>query len=674
MKRIFISLFLTLLYSAIPATAQNPIIRNQYTADPTVRVFDGKLYLYPSHDIISPVEAEREWFCMADYHVFSSDNLTDWEDHGVILDQKDVPWGNPAGYAMWAPDCVRKNGKYYFYFPDAPKEGRGFCIGVATADSPTGPFMAEPVPLKVGADKIQIPEGMDAAAAAAWEAQARRGVMGIDPCVLLDSKGNAYIYWSGMGLRAAKLSDDMLSIEGESVNVGEGLPDGFKEGPFAFEREGRYYLTFPWVRSEGGTEALAYAMSDNPLGPFTYTGIIMDESPTRCWTNHHSIVEYNGQWYLFYHHNDFSPRFDKNRSVCADRLTFNADGTIRKVTPTLRGVGITDACSPIHPDRYSTIEKAGIEYIDTTNYFAGWYLHLDTKGARATYADVDFGPSAPTKLAARVRSAEGGTLRIKAGRSVVAEVEVPAMPGISSLWRTVDVPVKDDVTGLRTLSFELVKGDVDVDWVRFIPASKMTFDMYFSPSRAEPMTPDEEGFIRRWTLLEPISKPNRSNTVFTDSYLREAFSHEYFKHQMALLPTDGQTVKVEGQRLAWHCLDSKLYNTKLFRFASTLKKEVYGVLFWAVTVIHCDEDMDDVRLAVGSNSASMWWIDGEEALILSGDRRMVADDGMSARLTLTKGRHIVRGAVINGPGMSDFCLRFLHDDGTPVKNITITNK
>lgn len=134
MKRIFISLFLTLLYSAIPTTAQNPIIRNQYTADPTVRVFDGKLYLYPSHDIISPVEPEREWFCMADYHVFSSDNLTDWEDHGVILDQKDVPWGNPAGYAMWAPDCVRKNGKYYFYFPDAPKEGRGFFYGKGIDD------------------------------------------------------------------------------------------------------------------------------------------------------------------------------------------------------------------------------------------------------------------------------------------------------------------------------------------------------------------------------------------------------------------------------------------------------------------------------------------------------------------------------------------------------------
>ena len=123
MKKLLTALLLTCL---LPAAAQNPIIRNQFTADPTARVFNGKVYLYPSHDIHAPEGQRQDWFCMADYHVFSSDNLTEWTDHGVIISQENVPWGNPTGYSMWAPDCVYKNGTYYFYFPNAPKSGRGF--------------------------------------------------------------------------------------------------------------------------------------------------------------------------------------------------------------------------------------------------------------------------------------------------------------------------------------------------------------------------------------------------------------------------------------------------------------------------------------------------------------------------------------------------------------------
>ena len=197
---------------------------------------------------------------------------------------------------------------------------------------------------------------------------------------------------------------------------------------------------------------------------------------------------------------------------------------------------------------------------------------------------------------------------------------------------------------------------------------------YFSPATTNTMSPDSEGFIQRWLLLEPIDKPNRSNTVFTDSYSREAFATEYFPNQVTVLPKDGDKVKVGKQKLTWHALDSKLFNVKLFRFASGLKKQVYGVLFWAVTVIECPEDMENIRMSVGSNSASMWWLNGEEAVILSGDRRMVKDDCLSRRLTLKKGKNIIRGAIINGPGMSDFCVRFLNENGTPVNNITISYK
>lgn len=196
---------------------------------------------------------------------------------------------------------------------------------------------------------------------------------------------------------------------------------------------------------------------------------------------------------------------------------------------------------------------------------------------------------------------------------------------------------------------------------------------YFSTPQTESATPNADGFIGRWLMLEPIDKPNRSNTVFTDSYLREAFNNEYFPGQTTEFPKAGQKVKVGKQTLKWHSLDSNLFNVKLFRFATGLEKQYYGVLFWVVTAIDCEEEIQDVRMSVGSNSASMWWLNGEEAVILSGDRRMVMDDCMSKRLTLKKGRNIIRGAIINGPGMSDFCLRFINEDGKPVTNFTISN-
>jgi hypothetical protein len=195
---------------------------------------------------------------------------------------------------------------------------------------------------------------------------------------------------------------------------------------------------------------------------------------------------------------------------------------------------------------------------------------------------------------------------------------------------------------------------------------------YFTAATALKKSPNPAGFIQRWLLLEPISKPNRGNTVFTDSYIRKAFTTEYFPNQFAVLPKNGDKVKVGEQELKWHALESPNFNMKLFRFAYGLRKQHYGVIFWAVTVINCPQEMKNVRMAVGSNSASMWWLNGKEAVILSGDRRMVKDDCVSPRLTLNKGKNIIRGAVINGPGMSDFCLRFIDEKGQPVRNVTIT--
>ena len=229
--------------------------------------------------------------------------------------------------------------------------------------------------------------------------------------------------------------------------------------------------------------------------------------------------------------------------------------------------------------------------------------------------------------------------------------------------------------------------------------SSTQLDKYLVPVTTPTAAPDAQGFLGRWLLLEPISKPNRSNTVFTDSYIRGVFGKEYFKGQLGdVLPKDGAKVKMtveyqppvnlQGGRpmgfgmeppkyeqkkvtLKWHAFDSKMPNVKLFRFATNLTEDRYGVIFWACTVVNCEEDIPNVRLAVGSNSASMWWLNGQETLLLSGDRRIVEDDAMSPRLTLKKGRNILRGAIINGPGMSDFCVRFLDEKGNPVTNYSI---
>lgn len=195
---------------------------------------------------------------------------------------------------------------------------------------------------------------------------------------------------------------------------------------------------------------------------------------------------------------------------------------------------------------------------------------------------------------------------------------------------------------------------------------------YFTPVASSPKLPDADGFLQRWLLLEPIKKPIRSNAVFTDGYVRGAVTTEYFPDQFTVVPHDGDKVTVAGEELVWHALDSANFNVKLFRFAYGLNKPLYGVVFWAVTVVNCPREIHDVRLAVGSNSASMWWLNGIEVVDLFGDRRMVMDDCVSKRLTLKKGSNVIRGAVINGPGMSDFCVRFIDEKGEPIKDLTLS--
>ena len=440
------SLLLIIVFALLSSSSssQNPIIRDQFSADPSARVFNGRVYLFPSHDIPAPGNfARKDWFCMEDYHVFSSSDLTNWSDHGVIVSQEKVDWVNSTSYSMWAPDCIERDGKYYFYFPANAKSGtgKGFGVGVAVADNPAGPYIPRKEPIQ--------------------------NVRGIDPCPFIDKDGQAYIYYSLNRIFAAKLKVNMLELDSEPVVIGELPKKGLVEGPYLFERNGIYYMTYPHV--ENKIERLEYAMGDNPLGPFKFEGVIMDETPMGTWTNHHSVIQYNGQWYLFYHQSAYSPKFDKNRSVCIDSLFFNEDGTIQKVIPTNRGVGVSSALTNIEIDRYSHISPTGVSvaFIDTTNTFRGWKAVLSNQNSWIKYNSVDFGNRKLKKVHVRAMSQTGSTLQIRLDKPdgiLLAEAKVPKGTG----WITVVTKLLNYRKGIHTIVVMMKDNNpVEVDWIQF---------------------------------------------------------------------------------------------------------------------------------------------------------------------------------------------------------------
>ena len=441
LKALLLSLSGWLAIHIPSALADNPLIMDQFTADPTARVFEGKVYLYPSHDILAgPDRGRQGWFCMEDYHVFSSEDLMTWQDHGVIVSQTDVPWVDASTYSMWAPDCVSKGGKYYFYFP-ARGEERGFSIGVAVADIPYGPFAPEPEPIT--------------------------GVRGIDPCVFIDHDGSAYLFYSARQIYVAKLKDNMLETDSEPLLI-DTLPQvGLIEGPFVFERNSIYYLTYPHVQNE--IERLEYAIADHPMGPYQHVGTLMDESPNHCWTVHHSIVEYQGKWILFYHEKDLSPDFDKCRSARADYLHFNEDGTIQKVIPTLRGVGVCKATSNIQIDRYSEVSEGDtrVNFLDENNPHEGWEITLLSPQSWVRYNRVDFSGTTPERVALRTKASMGGTIEVRLDDvmgPLVASIAIPSSPD----WKVVSAPILERPKGQHNLIFTLSEGrKVPIDWVQF---------------------------------------------------------------------------------------------------------------------------------------------------------------------------------------------------------------
>ncbi|MCL2077545.1 MAG: glycoside hydrolase family 43 protein [Oscillospiraceae bacterium] len=319
---------------------KTPLVTHIYTADPSAHVFEGKLYIYPSHDLGNdkPDDGSGDHFKMEDYHVLSMDDIdAPCIDHGEAIHIKDVPW---ASEQMWAPDAAYKNGKYYFYFPAKDKEGI-FRIGAATSDKPSGPFKPEP---------NYIP-----------------GTFSIDPAVFIDDDGRAYMYvgglWGGqlekwqtgtfnpeagtdspsgdqpaLGVLIAEMNDDMLTLkeplkeskmldkDGSFIKAGD-TDRRFFEAPWVHKYNGKYYLSY----STGDTHFLCYAISDSPKGPFTYGGRILE--PVIGWTTHQSIVEFKGKWYLFYHDSSLSGGATPLRCIMFREIKYNDDGTIQTMKP-----------------------------------------------------------------------------------------------------------------------------------------------------------------------------------------------------------------------------------------------------------------------------------------------------------------------------------------------------
>lgn len=322
------------------AAKPKPLVSAIYTADPSAHVFNGKIYIYPSHDIEANVAEDDEGghFNMRDYHILSMDKIGGKvTDNGVALDLKDVPW---AGRQLWAPDAAYKNGTYYLYFPAKDKQDV-FRIGVATSKSPTGPFKAEPNPIP--------------------------GSYSIDPAVFTDTDGTSYMYlggiWGGqlqrwytgqyeangsktdlakdnepaLSAKVARMSKNMLTFDEPVKDVqildkaGKPLLGGdhdrrFFEGGWMHKYKGKYYFSY----STGDTHFLAYATGDSPYGPFTYQGTFM--TPVTGWTTHHSIVEFSGKWYIFYHDVELSGKTHL-RNVKVRELFRKPDGTIETITP-----------------------------------------------------------------------------------------------------------------------------------------------------------------------------------------------------------------------------------------------------------------------------------------------------------------------------------------------------
>ncbi|ALR29595.1 carbohydrate-binding protein [Chryseobacterium sp. IHB B 17019] len=414
-------------------TAQNPIIQTAYTADPAPMVYNDRLYVYTTHD-----EDDSTWFTMNNWKVFSTNDMVNWTDHGVILSYNDFDW---AKRDAWAAQCIERNGKFFMYVPMISKTNNKGAIGVAVADSPFGPFH-DPL----GKPLVQSEWG------------------DIDPTVFIDDDGQAHMYWGNPKLKYVKLNENMISYSGDIVEVPmteeafgkrEGNPERptkYEEGPWLYKRKNLYYLFWP-----GGPlpEFIGYSTSKSAQGPWKYGGIIMP-AEGKSFTNHPGVIDFRGKTYFFYHNGALPGGSGFTRSVSVQELNFNKDGSISSFKMTN---GIMKAIAAINPYSFNQAEMiAWSENVKSyQNKTAGVFIKAKKNGAYSSVKNVDFGKDGATTFSARVGTTHnsGVTMDVRLDSldgPIAATVKVP-LTGGDDRFETVTVNVSNKIAGLHNLYF-----------------------------------------------------------------------------------------------------------------------------------------------------------------------------------------------------------------------------
>ncbi len=401
----------------------NPLLPMQYfIPDVEARQWkDGRLYLYGSYDISGDTA-----YCSHEYHVFSSDDLQTWVDHGVSFRSADIH-SDPTSQ-LYAPDCICRDGTYYLSY--CASDGHE---GLAISESPYGPF----------GDAYGV-QGADGD--------------GIDPAMLVDDDGAVYYFWGQFELRGARMKPDLSGID-PATRVRPVISEadhGFHEGASIRKHNGLYYLVYTDI-SRGRATSMAYATSHSPLGPYEKGGILIDNTgcDPETWNNHGSIAEFNGRWYLFYHRSSQASRF--NRRVCIEPIHFNADGSIDEVEMTTQGVsGPLDATRRLDAYRAcllsGQVRTQSLPPSDTCNTWSE-HLTMIQNGDWAAYKYLDFGGGVGSFHARAASLAYGGMIEV--------HLDVPDGPLVSvctapytggwQRWATVSSPVTTPVSAVHAV-------------------------------------------------------------------------------------------------------------------------------------------------------------------------------------------------------------------------------
>ena len=454
------NIFLTILYlvqlpivhfaGAQNTVQQQPIIQTKYTADPAPMVHNDTVFLYTSHD-----EDNAMGFKMFDWLLYSSTDMVNWTEHGVVASLDDFDWV-PYDNGAWAVQCIERNGKFYLY---CPMPG-GVGIGVLVANSPYGPFK-DPL----GKPLIQNSDH------------------DIDPTILIDDDGQAYMYWGNPKVYYVKLNEDMISYSGEIMEEPT-TPDNYQEGPWVWKRNGHYYMAYA---STCCPEGIGYAMSDSPTGPWEYKGMIVDASE-KSRGNHPGIIEYKGKSYVFGHSYDLlkktTPKFYERRSVDMDAMEYNPDGTIKNrhywsiegpeqvgtLDPFKRVEAETMAWSEGVKTRFETEWEGDFDWDRGERIADRLFVTSINHGDFIKVRGVDFSTGAKS-IEVSLSPINGGKIEIRVDNingPAIAEVDVNTKRQ-EGIWSTFTAPVKD-VKGVHDVYF-VFRGEKDLfyfDWWRFI--------------------------------------------------------------------------------------------------------------------------------------------------------------------------------------------------------------